>query len=133
MDEDGERLHFTSNKYLLDSWDGNRYLKTIEVFPFNKPWNYTLLSTFLNEHGNFQKAERRAYQMVNGTHKFTFVYKDDESLKIYLNISSNAVTVSISTLYIKQTWTRKYIIDVSDIGVGRKKLVNSRGKNFHFL
>ena len=108
------------------------FLKTNEVFPFNIPWNYTLLSSFLNEHGNFQKAERRSYQMVNGTHKFTFVYKDNESLKIYLYISSNAFTVSLSTLYIKQTWTKRYIIDVSDIGVGRKKLINSMPKTIIF-
>ena len=132
MEDDIDRLHFTTGKHLIDSWDSDHCLKTIEVFPFNKPWNYTLLSAFLNEHGNFQKAARRAYQMVNDNHKFTFVYKDIENLKIYLNIFSNIITVSMSTTYIKQTWNRKHIIEVTNIGVGRKKLINYKQKTFIF-
>ena len=70
--------------------------------------------------------------MVNDNHKFTFVYKDNKSLKIYLSITSNIITVSLSTIYIKQTLNRKDIIEVNNIGVDRKKLINSKQKTFIF-
>ena len=132
MDETETRLHFRTDKYLQDTWYGDRSLKVVEVFPFESPWNFTLLTCFLNEHGNFKKAERRPYQNTNDAQKFTFEYKEIENLKIYVKIQENTISITMSTEYIRRLWRSNNTVEMTKMGVGRKILVRSSLKTFIF-
>ena len=117
-------LCFRTGFFLDDAFDGPRACRTMNIIPQNQRWSFTLLSCFLNEHGNFQKAERRAYETTTeaGTliQKFTFQHSTETYMKIYLTIASDKITLKLSTSFIKQAWTRKYITFESDLGRGGK-------------
>ena len=117
-------LSFQTGFFLSDAFDGPKNAKTMSVTPKNCSWNFTLLSCFLNEHGNFQKVERRAYVQTtkDGTlvQKFTFQHKTENYMKIYLTIASTSINVKLSTSFIKQAWIRKHLVFASDLGKGGK-------------
>ena len=124
-------LCFRTEFFLDDAFDGQRNVKMMSVFPSNnQSWNFTLLSCFLNEHGNFRKAERRAYQETtkDGTlqQKFTFQHILHTHMKIYVTIASTAISLKMSTSYIKQAFTRKHIVFQSNLGKGGKICIQSR-------
>ena len=72
-------LWFRTNFYLEDAFDGTRHIKVMEIVPaHNEKWTFTLLSAFLNEHPNFRKADRRAYEQEtkNGTLQQRFIFQN---------------------------------------------------------
>ena len=124
-------LWFRTGFYLDDAFDGTRHFKVMEIVPaHSEKWTFTLLSAFLNEHHNFRKANRRAYEQETnaGTllQKFIFQNKNLEFMKIYVNIASTSINVKMTTSYIKQVWQRKHIVLESNLGRGNKVCISER-------
>ena len=137
MNHDAQfQLIFRTDKHLYDSFYGRYHLKRLKIYPFSSGWNYTLLSCFLNENGNFVKASRRAAITTtdNGvtSQKFTFMHKDHPYMKIFIDIDLSGIHVSATTSFIRAAWTSKNIVEETNIGVGRKILTHSREQIFYF-
>ena len=124
-------LWFRTNFFLADAFDGPRNLKVMEIVPaHHDKWTFTLLSAFLNEHASFKKAERRAFEQTtqDGTINQKFIFQNTElgHMKIYLQIVSTTISVKMTTSYIKQVWTRKYLTFASNLGKFNKTCITSR-------
>ena len=75
-----------------DQYEGECALQKVEIYPGRSmPWNFTLLSAFLNELGDFKKPKRR-FLTTNETEekvrKFVFHHQENVHffyLRFYLN------------------------------------------------
>ena len=137
MDNIHDILVFRTAKYKRDAFYGRYSKKFVEVFPLHSDWTYTLLSCFLNEHGNYIKASRRASETTikKGVEIQKFIFKNitNEALKIYVSLYGDKIEVLVTNSVLIQEWKVKTVNELSDIGAGRKKLTKRERKELTYF
>ena len=107
VDLDIPTLTFVTEPNLIDQITGTRIKMKVPIYPKEKPWDYILLSSFINEFDDFNKASRRFLLTENAgeslSFKFTFVHKLKEKHKFWVEIC-NHISVFGSSDWIIDDW-----------------------------
>ena len=130
-------LSFESEHRLPDQIDSDRSLAKLEVFPSSaRPWTYTLLSVFLNELGDFTKPKRRGVSIKTEFNRqnVTFAFFHETNSKFFIKVIIDyKIIVFASTEWLKRKWTRKSIVEFSDLRKDGKHRVHPITQNLEFF
>ena len=110
-------LTFESEHRLPDQIEGEKALAKLEIFPAGgNPWNFTLLSAFLNELDEFVKYCRRGFIATNESGRpdgrFSFTHQSIPNFYLYVKITDR-ISVQASMKWLIRKWDRKEIVEFS--------------------
>lgn len=98
------------------------------IFPFEKKWNFHLLSVFLNELNEFIKSDH-SFRTKNSNKgkviKFHFISSLNANFHVFITITSEDITVKVSTLFLFRRCKIDILRSIEKPNINTKKKKNS--------